>query len=116
MYLEELADTGLIGFVSFIAIALVTAQQLARVRRYWAQRRADYDFIATGFLLALVAYLASATFLHLSYQRYYWLLLAMAGAASEILRPPAGEPERPPEKKIFPTDTNAANGFIPNKD
>jgi O-antigen ligase len=91
MYLEELADTGLIGFACFMAIALVTVQQLARVRRYWAQRRADLDFIISGFLLAIIAYLCSATFLHLSYQRYFWLLLAMAGAAIEIYRPPVGE-------------------------
>ncbi len=103
MYLEELADTGLIGFAAFMAIALGTVQQLARIRRYWAQRRTDFGLVATGFLLAIVAYLCSATFLHLSYQRYFWLLLAMAGAAIEILRPPVGELEAIHEEKIFPT-------------
>src|SRR2546429_9298197 len=36
-----------------------------------------------------MAYLTTALFLHLSYQRYYWLLLALAGATAQILRSPA---------------------------
>ncbi|MEK7727844.1 MAG: hypothetical protein AAB354_05480, partial [candidate division KSB1 bacterium] len=37
------------------------------------------------FGLSLVCYLGTALFLHLSYQRYYWFLLALAGAALQIL-------------------------------
>jgi uncharacterized membrane protein YjgN (DUF898 family) len=32
-------------------------------------------------LIAMVAYLGSATFLHLAYERYFWLLVALAVAA-----------------------------------
>ena len=39
-----------------------------------------------------MAYLTTALFLHLSYQRYYWLLLGLAGAAVHILRPPTDRP------------------------
>jgi hypothetical protein len=39
-----------------------------------------------GFLFALIAYLASAMFLHLSYQRYFWAVLALASAALWVLR------------------------------
>jgi O-antigen ligase len=93
MYLEELADTGLLGFIAFMTIALVTLLPVVQIRRYWAQRSMEIDFILTGFLLAIIAYLSSAMFLHLSYQRYYWLLLAMAGAAIEIFRPPINQTE-----------------------
>ena len=36
-------------------------------------------------MLALVAYLATGLFLHLSYARYFWLMLALAGAAAAVI-------------------------------
>ena len=84
MYLEELADTGLLGFVIFMGIVLYTMYELAQVRRRLAASRPDIAYTAAGFLLAIIAYLATAIFLHLSYIRYYWLLLALAGAAIQV--------------------------------
>jgi predicted MFS family arabinose efflux permease len=37
-------------------------------------------------LISLGAYAVSAIFDHLSYQRYFWLLLALAAAAIRIMR------------------------------
>ena len=37
-----------------------------------------------------MAYLCTAIFLHLSYQRYYWFLIASASAAAHLLRARAG--------------------------
>jgi hypothetical protein len=36
-------------------------------------------------MLALVGYLAAGLFLHLSYARYFWLMLALAGAAAAVI-------------------------------
>ncbi|HSL32690.1 MAG TPA: hypothetical protein VK871_03515, partial [Candidatus Limnocylindrales bacterium] len=63
--------------------------------------RPDLAAMAAGFMLALVGYLASGLFLHLSYARYYWLVLALAGAAAtvilEVTRERPAEPaELPP--------------------
>jgi hypothetical protein len=41
--------------------------------------------LASSFLFALFAYLASATFLHLSYQRFFWVLLALATSVVWVL-------------------------------
>jgi len=38
-----------------------------------------------AFYLCLVAYLISAIFAHLSYQRYFWLLMALCSATIHIL-------------------------------
>jgi len=84
MYLEELADTGVVGFVGFMSIVLLTMHQLVQVRRHWARTRPDIAYTAASLLLAIIAYLATAAFLHLSYVRYYWFLLALACAAIEI--------------------------------
>ena len=47
--------------------------------------RPDLAAMAAGFMLALVAYLASGLFLHLSYARYFWLVLALGGAAASVI-------------------------------
>jgi hypothetical protein len=40
--------------------------------------------LATGFSLAVVGYMTTALFLHISYLRYLWLIMALAGVASEF--------------------------------
>ncbi|MDQ4078558.1 MAG: O-antigen ligase family protein [Chloroflexota bacterium] len=84
MYLEELADSGLLGFTMFISIVGLTMYQLMQLHRRFAASRPDVAYTAAGLLFALIAYLITGMFLHLSYVRYYWLLLALAGAAVHI--------------------------------
>jgi putative inorganic carbon (hco3(-)) transporter len=87
MYLEIAADTGIVGLVAFLAVVGATLAQLRRVARVWtALGRQDLVVLAQAFTLALVAYLASAAFLQLSYQRYFWFLLALANATAWMLR------------------------------
>lgn len=85
MYLEEAADTGLVGLTVFLSIVGVTLKQLNDARLKWREKRPEYYYIAVGLILAIFAYLAMAVFLHLSYVRYYWFLLALAGAGARIL-------------------------------
>jgi putative inorganic carbon (hco3(-)) transporter len=85
LYLEELADTGLVGFGLLLTILAITLHQLLRVRRQWPNDSASAQTAAALFL-ALMAYLATAFFLHLSYVRYFWLILALAAAAYEVLK------------------------------
>jgi O-antigen ligase len=86
LYLEELADTGIMGMLGFLSIALFCLRELALARRAALAVHAPHAHLISALFLAVVTYLASAMFLHLSYQRYYWLLLGMAGAAVNIYR------------------------------
>jgi putative inorganic carbon (hco3(-)) transporter len=96
LYLELAAETGLVGFALFLGIAGVLAGRLglaARRLRVANPRPSRTDAaradLAIAFVIAIGGYFASALFLHFSYQRYYWLLLALAGAAVQLLaRPP----------------------------
>ena len=98
MYLEIAADTGIVGLAVFLSIAAVTFVQLHRTARLWATLgREDLVILAQAFSLALVAYLASAVFLQLSYQRYFWFLLALANATAWMLRRDAVRETRNPE-------------------
>jgi len=86
LYLEIAADEGLMGLAVFFALIGVTAGQLWRQYRYWRGRRSDLAQLAAASLAALVAYLASGVFLHLSYQRYFWFLMAIVSSTTWVLR------------------------------
>jgi putative inorganic carbon (hco3(-)) transporter len=72
------ADLGLAGLVAFGGIVLFTMRRLLRARRRGMGNLAD------SLLLALVAYLTAGLFLTLAFERYLWLLVALAGAAARI--------------------------------
>jgi O-antigen ligase len=91
LYTSVAAETGTLGLLFFLAVFVVTLRNLYRARRWWLRSRPEVAHLAMGFLLALVAYLVSGIALHLSYERYLWFLLALAGIAGHLaLR---GDPE-----------------------
>lgn len=94
LYLGLAAETGLAGLAFFLAAVGITLRELARARRRFLRRRPELAHLAAGFLFAVVAYMASGLFLHLSYQRYFWLLLALAGAAARLILLEAAPPPR----------------------
>ena len=65
-------------------VLLVTLWQLAKARRRWIGRRTDLANMVTAFSLSVVTYMTTGIFLHLSYARYFWLIMALAGAAAYI--------------------------------
>jgi uncharacterized membrane protein len=40
--------------------------------------------LCTGFFLAIISYMTTGIFLHMSYIRYLWLMLALAFIASQF--------------------------------
>ena len=81
--------------------------------------------LVTGFMLSIVAYLATGIFLHMSFIRYFWLMLGLAAARPSsrwrsrrrtrrrpnltrprMLRPPRARPDlwgRDPRQDPFAT-------------
>lgn len=86
MFLSLAAEVGIVGLLVFVAIVLETLWALARARRRWQPTRPDLATLATGLLLAVVAYVTAGLFLTLAYERYFWLLIALAGAAGSLAR------------------------------
>ncbi len=94
LYLGTAAETGILGLICFLMVLFVTLWELARARRRWIGRRNDLANMATAFSLSVVTYMTTGIFLHLSYERYFWLVMALAGATAVIaLREP--EPTDP---------------------
>jgi O-antigen ligase len=90
LYLETAADLGIIGFSAFMAVIGATLLPLWRLRRRLRAKRPDLANIAASFFLSVTAYLYTGVFLHLSYERYFWLLLALAAVAAAVIRDDAG--------------------------
>jgi O-antigen ligase len=84
LYLHIAAENGILGLAAFLGILGLTLRDLIRVRRLAMTSHPEMAMMATGLMLAIVTYMATGLFLHLSYARYFWLMLALAGAAGHI--------------------------------
>jgi O-antigen ligase len=116
LYAGIAAETGLIGFLSFMGIFGATLVALARVRRRCRDIAPEYASMATAFFLAIVSYLTSGMFLHLAYERYLWILLALAGSAAYVgLRVKLPEREAAPPRRR-PVRATGAVGGAPGPD
>jgi len=89
LYLEIGAETGVPGLIVFFAAVAVAFSYLRRARRR-ALARGDpvAAALARGVALGLLGYLVSSLFLHGHFQRYLWLLLALAAALDALYRGP----------------------------
>lgn len=85
LYFETLAETGVLGLASFLAIIVAILHGLWRGWRTWQHLDSEFADTAMAFFLCLAGYLISAIFAHLSYQRYLWLLMALCSATVHIL-------------------------------
>lgn len=84
LYLGLGAELGLIGLAVFLIIVSLTIRMLLAARRRSLIRRPDLERLTTPLLLSLMTYYLTGMFLHLSFGRFYWLMLAVAGAAAVI--------------------------------
>ena len=92
LYLETAAETGLLGILIFLSIVGSMLLQLRSEYRSPALREhPECVDLMKAFFVSIIGYMVSAIFLHLSYQRYFWLLLALASASVAVVRSLTGE-------------------------
>lgn len=101
--LDIAANNGLLGLISFFGIFYVTIRELLQVRERWQETDTRFAYLLTGILLAVLMYLTTGLFLHLSYVRYLWLILGLGGVAGVI-----GKGEWRPGEMFRPTDPEPA--------
>lgn len=85
LYLEIAAETGVLGLSVFLAMVVVLLRRLWALRSRWLHEDSELADLAMALALSLIAYQVSGVFLHLSYQPYYWFLLALAGVAVHVM-------------------------------
>lgn len=105
LYAGILAETGALGGFTFFGIFGATLVALAKVRRRCLETAPEYAAMATAFFLAVVAYLTTGLFLHLSYERYLWTLLALAASAAYLGSQAA--PDVPVNRPVRPARVTA---------
>lgn len=86
LYIEILAETGIVGLIFFLAIVIITLRDI-----YWgaknlqAQGLRDIADMATAVGVSLLGYLLASVFIHDAYQRYFWLIVGIAMAIPKMV-------------------------------
>ncbi len=91
LFLDVAANYGILGLVTFLAMVLAPLRVILSARHRLAARRPALSYLTIGFAFAILAYLGTGIFLHLSYVRYFWLMLALADTAALIARRAAND-------------------------
>lgn len=109
MYVELPAENGFPGMLIFLGMLTVSLGSLLRHRsdlsRTWpptvensaatttdSDLRHGLDQTSAALLLAMTAYLVMGIFLHMSYVRYFWIMLAMVDACTLVMSRTNAEP------------------------
>jgi O-antigen ligase len=87
LYLEALAETGIIGASAFLVVLWLALRGAWRARLRLAGRDA---LLAEGIFVALVSYLVAGLFLHAAYPRYLWIVVGFGFVAGNLARRAAG--------------------------
>ena len=93
LYLGVAAENGVLGLLFLGGVFVVTLRDLGRTRRRCRDVAPELSDLAAGFMLAIVAYMANAVFLHFAYIRYFWVLMALAATTGLVGRKAADEAE-----------------------
>ena len=86
LYPQLAAETGVIGLTAFLVMLAIVLLPLDRARRHWQETDRQAWALVCGIELAVLTLLSTSLFLHAAYIRYFWLLLALAAAATSLSR------------------------------
>ena len=103
LYLSIAAETGLLGIGCFLYILYVSLRNLARARKRWAKDQPESSNMATAYMLSIVTYLTTGLFLHFAFIRYFWLIMALAGAVLYLSERQEKAAARAIEEQAAPT-------------
>jgi putative inorganic carbon (hco3(-)) transporter len=96
LYLQVLAERGLLGALPFVGLLALTAYSVRRGRaRLLAAGLTSDAALARAYGIGLLGYFIAATFLHDGYDRYFWLSIAIALALPQITARPSASPMAP---------------------
>lgn len=84
LYAGIAAETGLLGLVPFLLLFWRLLSGLSRAAAQWWSLDRTQALLARGFFAAVLVYAYSGMFLHLSYVRYFWVLVGLAAAAARL--------------------------------
>ena len=85
LYLQILAERGLLGLSAFAIVMYVTFRNLYFSRRAFLNKNlSDLAGMTSSIGMALVIYLFASLFLHDSFIRYFWILIGVAWSIPQL--------------------------------
>jgi O-antigen ligase len=85
LYLEVLAETGIVGLSLFLSLIWYAFRCNGVAKRKFLEvSQLDYAHLATGLAMGFVSYLAAAFFIHAAFPRYFYLLLGIMYALPAV--------------------------------
>lgn len=86
LYIQVLAETGILGFVLFMGLIFSLLMALGEARKSVRDNPALVSWLPwlSASRLSIIAYLLTSIFLHSAYFRYFWILAAMAITAIQL--------------------------------
>ena len=99
------AEAGILGLICFFFLLYVPLRDLVRARNQWLTSRPEWSYLATAFFQVLISYVVTGLFLHLSYMRFFYLMLALAVVASTFK-----ESDLPAETEVTDKNSNRLEG------
>jgi putative inorganic carbon (HCO3(-)) transporter len=78
------AESGLLGLICFVLLFYIPLRDLAQARKQLLERHRDWSYMATAFFQVLISYVVTGLFLHMSYMRFFYLMLALAVVAGSF--------------------------------
>lgn len=89
LYLETLAERGLVGFLVLISILAITYRDLYLAdKRFLSNQLKELADMSAAVASSLTGYLVAALFLHDAYQGYLWIILGTCWALVKISSTP----------------------------
>ena len=82
LFLGTAAESGILGLITFMAAPIAVVFRHYRVWLRAERKTSPRAALAAGYISAIAAYMVTGIFLHLAFERYYWMLLALADAAA----------------------------------
>lgn len=87
LYIEVLAEQGLLGMAIFLFILWVAFRDTVKARsRLLLLGNPSHTGLVTAFSIGLFGYLVASLFIHSSYPRFLWLLLGIAFSMPKIVQ------------------------------
>lgn len=79
LYLEVVAETGLVGFAVFMTMLYTSFRMIYRAWVVFVRTKSrDYAGMAASFGVALLGYLVAAFFIHNAFPRYFYLMIGLS--------------------------------------
>jgi putative inorganic carbon (hco3(-)) transporter len=87
VYLEALAELGVLGFLLFVAVIVLSVRETLRAaRRFYEQGEPPMEALSRAVFAAQLGFLAAAFFASIEFNKQLWVLLALGPALSHLAR------------------------------